>query len=325
MIVLDERMKGKWNIYYSWCEEIEMNGYILIISGIIGAQLLSGNPMVCFHEEVKIADAVSIGTAIIDIALDNYIFNTENADITEKRWREQRIIRYSDKEGNVLRYCIQQEEKETDYYMGEGSTLIKCYDREADGISLWRQEDDFLYNIAGAANENIRIPLVQQVEFLYDRLLDEHEAGSYSSFVKLGEQLSVHNYDEYERYLVFRDKNNIQCVYSYESDAPDISAEQAMVLCAELLRELDPGLVLEEVMADDQWGYVGYKFNCRKIGEQIIENKIGTLNNTCFDGMQFVIYVYEDITDDMESGEGHTAITTRFHIFLKDKVIVEEL
>lgn len=164
----------------------------------------------------------------------------------------------------------------------------------------------------------------REVDFLYDKILDEKEMGSYSSFVKLGEQLSPDVCGEYGRYLTFQSMDNAQDIYSYESDAPNITIEQAMALCAELLRQEDPELALEEVMADDRWGYVGYKFNYRKMGEQILENKIGTRGDIFFDGMQLELYMYEDIIDNLESGEGHTATTATFHLFLKDKIIIVE-
>lgn len=172
---------------------------------------------------------------------------------------------------------------------------------------------------------DISYDIKKYIENSTDRLiLDEEEQNSYSTYVKLGEPLSFDDYSDYERYLVFQNKEWVRYIYSYESDAPNISIEQAMMLCAELLKERNPGMVIEEVMAEDKWGYVGYKFNRRIMGEQIIENKIGTQGVTSFDGMRLMVYMYEDIIDDMETGEGHTATTATFHLFLKDKILIEE-
>ena len=81
-------------------------------------------------------------------------------------------------------------------------------------------------------------------------------------------------------------------------------------------------------MGQEEEGFVGYKFNLRELGDgqgkQIIENKIGIFETNAFDGMAYSIYMYEDIIDDLETGEGHTAITATFHIFLRDKLLIIE-
>lgn len=168
----------------------------------------------------------------------------------------------------------------------------------------------------------------ENLSVLDEKLLSEEEQNSYSSNVTLGEPVLFNNFSDYERYFVYRNEEFIRNVYTYKSDNINITLEQALDLCAEVLEREDPNLVMQRTMKEEKEGYVGYTFNYREFGDknwlQIIENKIGTLGVEPYDGIQYEVYMYEDIVDDIETGEGHTAITATFHIFLRDKLLVLE-
>lgn len=46
----------------------------------------------------------------------------------------------------------------------------------------------------------------------------KNEQYSVSGFTKLGNEVDFEDFNEYEKYLVFQDKDNVQCAYLYESD-----------------------------------------------------------------------------------------------------------
>lgn len=259
--------------------------------------------------------------------LTNYRFDVEKAKVSQKEWNgwtKKTVIRYSDNNEKVLGYVIKDNSGVTNYYINADIIMIETFSAESSETELWRQEKDIVHNVADIGKENFKIWTVQEVSFLYNKLLDKQEMENCSKYAKLGEKLEWDNFEQYEKYLTFQNEEFIQCIYSYTSDAANISLQQALVLCAEILLETSPEMKLEKVMAEEPSGYVGYKFNYRETQEQIFENKVGTLGTNFFDGMQLEIFLYEDIIDDKETGENHTAVTGTFHFFLKDKIVVLE-
>lgn len=164
--------------------------------------------------------------------------------------------------------------------------------------------------------------------FLLEKLLDEQEQNNFSNTVTLGKEIVFQQFEDYKRYLTYEDEDFIKYVYTYESDGYNLTLEQALDLCAFAVAEQSPNLKMDRVMEQEEEGFVGYKFNLRELGDgqgkQIIENKIGIFETNAFDGMAYCIYMYEDIIDDLETGEEYTAITATFHIFLRDKLLIEE-
>ncbi len=111
-------------------------------------------------------------------------------------------------------------------------------------------------------------------------------------------------------------------VYSYTSNVEMISPEQAVDLVASIIMG-ESDSYLELVQEDDKYYY---QMNPRKLGDQLIINKL-----ECRDSEQeaiehgyYEVTMYEDIIDDIETGEGHQAITANYSVDLIEHVIVKE-
>ena len=96
----------------------------------------------------------------------------------------------------------------------------------------------------------------ENLSVLDEKLLSEEEQNSYSSNVTLGEPVLFNNLSDYERYFVYGNEEFIKNVYTYKSDNINITLEQALDLCAEVLEREDPDLVMQRTMKEEKEGYV---------------------------------------------------------------------
>lgn len=174
-------------------------------------------------------------------------------------------------------------------------------------------------------------------EFLYEAVLSEEEKKDMSTTVNLIGRVDVENYAEYKDFLPFGGEAEwaLPEAYSFISDGANISLEQAMDLCMEILvLEGVKKENIKRVMGGDQYGmYVGYSFNLRNwqrdYGDTTdivwVDNCIGVKADSIInDGMKMNIVLYERHRSELDESYNHTAATGQYLIGLKEKVIIVE-
>lgn len=305
--------------------------YLFIVLIVIGL-LLNGcetmSPDSIGEDIISEIDFEEEQELIIDNFFDNYSEKTKNLKLTVKEWNGWKVInRYTDENGNLIRYRIDENNLTTDYYFDGEVILIKTKQKdgeEYERVEWWVQEGNSIFSIDTIKEENLTILTTKEVDFLYEKLLDGQEQKNFSDTVALKEKIVFNFFEDYKRYLTYQSEEFINGVYIYEADGINITLEQALDLCAEAVAKQTPNLVMDRVMEKEGDRYVGYRLNHREFGDGVIENKIGTLGANTFDGMAYNIYMYEEIIDNLETKEGHIAITSEFHIFLRDRLLVIE-
>lgn len=136
-------------------------------------------------------------------------------------------------------------------------------------------------------------------------------------------------------------ERNEEGIYTYDSNQNIISIEQAVDLVAEIV---EAELLVQKEDTYQYWinpriskaGDIQYlsleeweqykEQGIGELGEQLIINKI-----ECRDSQQeaknngyYEVIIYEDIIDDIETGEGHQAITRYYAVDWKEQIIVED-
>lgn len=303
--------------------------FLMLIA--MGGLLISCKTMSINSSEnniIKEADIKEEKESVIDDFFDSYSVEIDNLKPAVRELNGYKVInRYTDENENLICYRVDESNLTADYYFKDDVILIKTRQKneeESEQAEWWIQKGNSIFSADDISEENLAIMTAQEVDFLYEKLLDGQEQNDFSNTVVLKEKITFSNFEEYKRYLTYQSKEFIRGVYSYEADGSNITIEQALDLCAEAVAEQSPDLVMDRVMEKEREGYVGYRFNFREFGNGVTENKIGTLGANTFDGMAYSIYLYEDIIDNLETGEWHTAITSEFHIFLRDRLLVIE-
>lgn len=237
---------------------------------------------------------------------DTKIFSYEQIDDTQ-------ISQYTDENGTIIGYEIK---------MGENRV---AYSLETSPYQFYEKEGEIPRIGLGEIN----------TAFLYEKLLSAEEKEDMSTEVRLTEQVTLEEYEEYKSFLLWGGEPEFSTVevYKFESDGANISLEQAMDLCADVMNN-DGESTAKRVMEVDENGmFVGYSFNLRNIhreyGEDIdtvwIDNRIGVRENSIVnDGMMMKFIMYENHKSELDESYNHTALTIDYYVFLKDKIIVLE-
>lgn len=233
---------------------------------------------------------------------------------SDSELNDTQISQYTDEEGNVVGYEVVQGENKFAY-------------------SLEHAE----YQFKEVQGESPRYHWNNDEEFLYEAVLSEEEKTEISTTVRLVEQVDVEDYTKYKDFLNFGGEAEwaLPRAYSYTSDGANISLEQAMELCMEIL--VWTGVEkerIERVMEVDEYGmFVGYSFNLRNWQRDYgnstdvvwVDNCIGVKEESIInDGMKVNIVLYERHRSELDESYNHTAATGQYLICLKEKVIIVE-
>ena len=232
---------------------------------------------------------------------------------SDSELNDTQISQYTDEAGNVVGYEVVQGENKFAYSLEHAEYQFKEVQGE---IPRYNWNDD--------------------EEFLYEAVLSEEEKKEMSTTVRLVEQVDVEDYTKYKDFLTFGGEAEwaLPTAYSYTSDGANISLEQAMELCMEILvRDGVEKERIERVMEVDEYGmFVGYSFNLRnwQISEDSadivwVDNRIGVRADSIInDGMKMSFILYERHRSVLDESFNHTATTGQFLICLKEKVIIKE-
>lgn len=233
---------------------------------------------------------------------------------SDSELNDTQISQYIDETGNVVGYEVVQGENKFAYSLEHAEYQFKEMQGEIPRYH-WNNDE----------------------EFLYEAVLSEEEKKDMSTTVNLIGRVDVENYAEYKDFLPFGGEAEwaLPRAYSYTSDGANISLEQAIDLCMEILvLEGVKKENIKRVMEGDQYGmYVGYSFNLRNwqrdYGDTTdtvwVDNCIGVKADSIInDGMKMNIVLYERHRSELDESYNHTAATGQYLIGLKEKVIIVE-
>ncbi|MGN0304645.1 MAG: hypothetical protein ACI4D2_00660 [Lachnospiraceae bacterium] len=233
---------------------------------------------------------------------------------SDSELNDTQISQYIDETGNVVGYEVVQGENKFAYSLEHAEYQFKEMQGEIPRYH-WNNDE----------------------EFLYEAVLSEEEKKDMSTTVNLIGRVDVENYAEYKDFLPFGGEAEwaLPRAYSYTSDGANISLEQAIDLCMEILvLEGVKKENIKRVMEGEQYGmYVGYSFNLRNwqrdYGDTTdivwVDNCIGVkADSIIHDGMKMNIVLYERHRSELDESYNHTAATGQYLIGLKEKVIIVE-
>ena len=233
---------------------------------------------------------------------------------SDSELNDTQISQYTDESGNVAGYEVVQGENKFAYSLEHTEYQFKEIQGEIPRYH-WNNDE----------------------EFLYEAVLSEEEKKEISTTVRLVEQVDVEDYAKYKDFLSFGGEAEwaLPRAYSYTSDGANISLEQAMDLCMEIL--VLEGVKkdnIKRVMEADEYGmFVGYSFNLRNwqrdYGDSTdivwVDNRIGVKADSIInDGMKMNIVLYERHRSELDEGYDHIVATAQYLICLKEKVIIVE-
>ena len=231
---------------------------------------------------------------------------------SDSELNDTQISQYTDETGNVVGYEVVQGENKFTYSLEHAEYQFKEMQGEIPRYH-WNNDE----------------------EFLYEAVLSDEEKKDMSTTVNLIGRVDVENYAEYKDFLPFGGEAEwaLPEAYSFISDGANISLEQAMDLCMEIL-VLEGEKNIKRVMEGEQYGmYVGYSFNLRNwqrdYGDTTdivwVDNCIGVKADSIInDGMKMNIVLYERHRSELDESYNHTAATGQYLIGLKEKVIIVE-